>query len=120
MNSNLSRGHFLAAASSAAMIPQILAKPDPGKMKAGTAKVDITPDRPRYTLPGAYTGHPETLLLDPPSVYHPVHARCLTSMMARAVWCSSPTTVFGYFAELCGEKYPGLIQLKPRRTHALY
>ena len=78
MNSNLSRGHFLAAASSAAMIPQILAKPDPGKMKAGTAKVDITPDRPRYTLPGAYTGHPEALLLDPPSVYHPVHARCLT------------------------------------------
>ncbi len=60
------------------MIPQILAKPDPGKMKAGTAKVDITPDRPRYTLPGAYTGHPEALLLDPPSVYHPVHARCLT------------------------------------------
>jgi len=51
MNSNLSRRHFLAAASSAAMIPQILAKPDPGKMKAGTAKVDITPDRPRYTLP---------------------------------------------------------------------
>jgi len=78
MNSNLSRRHFLAAASSAGMIPQLLATPDPGKMKAGTAKVDITPDRPRYTLPGAYTGHPEALLLDPPNAYHPVHARCLT------------------------------------------
>ena len=79
MECDLSRRRFLVAASGAAMIPQMLAaRPDPGKMKAGTAKIDITPDRPRYTLPGAYTGHPEALLLDPPNVYHPVHARCLT------------------------------------------
>ena|SRR2546427_3215646 len=120
MNSNLSRRPFLAAASSAAMIPQILAKPDPGKMKAGTAKVDITPDRPRYTLPGAYTGHPEALLLDPPSVYHPVHARCLTLYDGARRMVFVTYDGFRVFAELCGEKYPGLIQLKPRRTHALY
>src|ERR1700692_2812091 len=69
MESNLSRRHFLAAASSTAMMPQI-AKPDPNRMKAGTAKVDVTPDRARYDV--------EKQLIDPPKVYHPVHARCLT------------------------------------------
>src|ERR1035441_7614197 len=71
MEPNLSRRHFLAATSGTALIPQVLAAtPDPGRMKAGTAKVDITPDRPRYDV--------EKVLIDPPTVYHPVHARCLT------------------------------------------
>ena len=39
-------------------------------MKAGTAKVDITPDRSRYDV--------EKVLIDPPTVYHRVNARCLT------------------------------------------
>lgn len=39
-------------------------------MKAGTAKVDVTPDRARYDV--------EKQLIDPPKAYHPVHARCLT------------------------------------------
>jgi hypothetical protein len=66
MESNLSRRHFLATS---AMMPQI-AKPEAGRMKAGTAKVDVTPDRARYDV--------EKQLIDPPKVYHPVHARCLT------------------------------------------
>ncbi len=78
MESNLSRRRFLAAASGAAMLPQAARTANPGRMKAGTAKVDITPDRPRYTLPGAYRGNPAAVLLDPPTVYHPVHARCLS------------------------------------------
>ena len=47
-------------------------------MKAVSAKIDITLDRPRYTLPGAYTGHPEALLLDPPNVS--------SSRSTRAAW----------------------------------
>ena len=39
-------------------------------MAAGTAKVDITPDKPRVCANGRKP--------DPPTVYHPIHARCLT------------------------------------------
>jgi hypothetical protein len=39
-------------------------------MKAGIAKVDVTPDRPRWTV--------SHVLQDPPTAYHPVNARCLT------------------------------------------
>src|SRR5579864_4869621 len=39
-------------------------------MKAGTAKVDVTPDRPRWTV--------SHVLQDPPTAYHRVHARVLT------------------------------------------
>src|SRR6266436_9820807 len=67
MESNLSRRHFLTAASTTAMLA---ATPSAGRMKAGTAKVDVTPDRARYDV--------EKQLIDPPKVYHPVHARCLT------------------------------------------
>ena len=62
-----SRRHFLGAASGTALLA---ARPDPAKMKAGTAKVDVTPDRARYDV--------EKVLIDPPKAYHPVHARCLT------------------------------------------
>jgi hypothetical protein len=68
MESSVSRRSFLQTASAAA-----LAAPAPaaaGRMKAGTAKVDVTPDRARYDV--------EKQLIDPPQVYHPVHARCLT------------------------------------------
>ena len=76
----LTRRHFLAAGSGSALLSQAAGQvlPNPGRLKAGTAKVDITPDRPRYTLPGGYRGHPESLLLDPPTAYHRVNARCLT------------------------------------------
>ncbi len=70
MKPDLSRRNFLATASGAALFPQALAQPNPSRMKAGAAKVDITPDRPRYDV--------EKVLIDPPTVYHPVHARCLT------------------------------------------
>ncbi len=64
---SISRRHFLGAASGTALLA---ARPDPAKMKAGTAKVDVTPDRARYDV--------EKVLIDPPKAYHPVHARCLT------------------------------------------
>ena len=71
MEPHLSRRHFLAATSGTALMPQVLAaRPDASRMKAGTSKVDITPDRARYDV--------EKVLIDPPTVYHPVHARCLT------------------------------------------
>jgi hypothetical protein len=71
MKPDVSRRRFLATASGTALLPQVLAaSPEPGRMKAGTAKVDITPDRARYDV--------EKVLIDPPTVYHPVHARCLT------------------------------------------
>jgi hypothetical protein len=66
----LSRRHFLAAASASASAAALAAKPDPAKMKAGTAKVDVTPDKARYDV--------EKQLIDPPKAYHPVFARCLT------------------------------------------
>jgi neutral ceramidase len=40
------------------------------RMKAGTAKVDVTPRHPRVCANGRRP--------DPPTVYHPIHARCLT------------------------------------------
>jgi hypothetical protein len=64
----LSRRHFLTAASASAAA--LAAKADPAKMKAGTAKVDVTPDKARYDV--------EKQLIDPPKAYHPVFARCLT------------------------------------------
>ncbi len=67
MESNLSRRHFLGGATGTVLLA---AKPDPARMKAGTAKVDVTPDRARYDV--------EKQLIDPPQSYHPVHARCLT------------------------------------------
>src|SRR5690242_17073866 len=67
MDGNLSRRHFLAGASGTALMA---AKPDPSRIKAGTAKVDVTPDRARYDV--------EKQLIDPPQVYHRVHARVLT------------------------------------------
>ena len=63
----LSRRGFLQTASGTALMA---AAPNPSRMKAGTAKVDVTPDRARYDV--------EKMLIDPPKVYHPVHARCLT------------------------------------------
>ena len=65
MDNRFNRRKFLAAASAAAA-----AKADPGRMKAGTAKVDVTLDKGRYDV--------EKQLIDPPKVYHPVHARVLT------------------------------------------
>ena len=74
MNTNereFSRRELLAA-TSVAIAPQIAraAKPDSGRMKAGTAKVYVTPDKGRYDV--------EKQLIDPPQVYHRVHARVLT------------------------------------------
>ena len=67
MESNLTRRGFLQGASGTALLA---AAANPSKMKAGTAKVDVTPDRARYDV--------EKILIDPPQAYHPVHARCLT------------------------------------------
>ena len=59
---------FLKAAGA---LPLAAAQPvNAGRMKAGTAKVDVTPDRPRVC---ANDTKP-----DPPVVYHPIHARCLS------------------------------------------
>jgi hypothetical protein len=72
MQSSISRRRFLGAASSVAAMPwaaALAAKPEAGKMKAGTAKVDITPDRPRVSVHGK--------MVDPPTVHHRVHARVL-------------------------------------------
>src|SRR5687767_14651620 len=50
----------------------LLATPQatPGRMKAGTAIVDVTPDKARVCANGQKP--------DPKNVYHPIHARCLT------------------------------------------
>jgi hypothetical protein len=72
MDVNPTRRRFLTA-SGAAMLSQsagLASHPDSAQMRAGTAKVDVTPDRARYDV--------EKQLIDPPKVYHPVHARCLT------------------------------------------
>ena len=63
----MTRRDFVASSALLAAAP---AKADPAKMKAGTAKVDVTPDRARYDV--------EKVLIDPPKAYHPVHARVLT------------------------------------------
>ena len=65
MDNRFNRRTFLAAAAAASA-----AKADPARMKAGTAKVDVTPDKGRYDV--------EKQLIDPPKVYHPVHARVMT------------------------------------------
>src|SRR5690349_913698 len=66
MENQFSRRQFLAAVPAAAAA----ATPDPSRMKAGTAKVDVTPNKARYDV--------EKQLIDPPQVYHRVHARVLT------------------------------------------
>jgi hypothetical protein len=58
----------LAAATSSMFGAQPM--PAAGTIKAGVAIVDVTPDRPRVCANGQKP--------DPPAVYHPVHARCLT------------------------------------------
>src|SRR5579862_5239212 len=68
MEHNLSRRHFLTGTAGAGAA--LAAQADAAKMKAGTAKVDVTPDRARYDV--------EKVLIDPPKAYHPVHARVLT------------------------------------------
>jgi hypothetical protein len=70
----LNRRNFLASA----MALPAAARAGASTMKAGTARVDVTPDRPLLTPPGAYDGHPEALLVDPPARYHSLDARCLS------------------------------------------
>jgi hypothetical protein len=70
MTSRPSRRHFLTAASAAVALAPQAVQPAAGHMKAGTAKVNVTPDKARYDV--------EKQLIDPPQAYHPVHARCLT------------------------------------------
>ncbi len=58
---NMNRREFAKMAGAAAALA-------PGAFKAGTAKVDVTPDKPRWCAGG---GRPER-------TYRPIHARCLT------------------------------------------
>ena len=76
MSTPLDRRLFLKTMGSAPLLAaqvtaQVTPQATPNKMKAGTAKVDVTPDRP---LICAADGR------KPASVtpYHPIHARCLT------------------------------------------
>src|SRR5260370_5148025 len=66
MSAPLGRREFLA---SALAVP-LAAESTPIKLKAGTAKIDITPDRPRICASGDRP--------DPPAAYARLHSRVLT------------------------------------------
>jgi neutral ceramidase len=74
---NFNRREFLMAAGGIPIVGNSLLRADSlvaqagtVKMFAGTARVDVTPDKPRVCANGRKP--------DPPTVYHPIHARCLT------------------------------------------
>jgi len=67
MPGQIGRREFLAGAAAAALTAQ---QPIPIKLKAGTAKIDITPDRPRICASGDKP--------DPPAAYARLHSRVLT------------------------------------------
>ena len=66
MFSELRRREFLKLAAAA----PLAAQSNPIKLKAGTAKIDITPDRPRICASGDKP--------DPPAAYARLHSRVLT------------------------------------------
>jgi hypothetical protein len=68
MSPSIDRRLFLKTAGGASLLA---AQSTPAKMKAGTAKVDVTPDRP--LICAADGKKPATI-----KPYHPIHARCLT------------------------------------------
>src|SRR5579872_5405139 len=104
MTSRLSRRGFLGAASGTALMA---AKPDPAKMKAGTAKVDVTPDRARYDV--------EKQLIDPPKAYHPVHARVLTLYdgARRLVFCTYDFNCLDYATPILRERVEKELSIPP-------
>ena len=65
---DLDRRAFLKLAGAAPLVAS--AQPTSITLSAGTAKVDVTPNKPRVCANGRKP--------DPPTVYHPIHARCLT------------------------------------------
>jgi len=67
MPGQIGRREFLAGSGAAALTAQ---QPIPIKLKAGTAKIDITPDRPRICASGDKP--------DPPAAYARLHSRVLT------------------------------------------
>jgi hypothetical protein len=66
MSAQLGRREFLKLAAAA----PLAAQSTPIKLKAGTAKIDITPDRPRICASGDKP--------DPPAAYARLHSRVLT------------------------------------------
>jgi neutral ceramidase len=66
MWSKIGRREFLQTASGATLAAQST----PGRLQAGTAKIDITPDRPRICASGDKP--------DPPAAYARLHSRILT------------------------------------------
>src|SRR5260221_1843477 len=73
MSPSIDRRLFLKTAGGASLLPaqSTPAQSTPGKMKAGTAKVDVTPNRP--LIWAADGKKPATI-----KPYDPIHARCLT------------------------------------------
>ncbi len=75
METELKRRDFLKMAGSVPLLGRAPMPPVPVqggsvKMTAGTAKIEVTPHEPRVCANGSRP--------DPPAVYHPVNARCLT------------------------------------------
>lgn len=66
MSASFGRREFLALGAAAPLAAQSGAM----KLKAGTARIDITPDRPRLCASGDKP--------DPPAAYARLHSRCLT------------------------------------------
>lgn len=74
---NLNRRDFLKAAGAIPILGNTVSRADPMRarsgsirMSAGTSRVNVTPDKSRVCANGRKP--------DPPVVYHPIHARCLT------------------------------------------
>ncbi len=69
-NTTFSRRTFLAAGATVALSASAQVERRPSGMRAGTAKVDVTPTKSHVCANGRKP--------DPPVVYHPIHARCLS------------------------------------------
>ena len=67
---HLNRRTLLQRGGAALLAHAALAQKDFGSMKAGTARVDVTPDRPRFCASGDKP--------DPPRAYAPLVSRCMT------------------------------------------
>ena len=67
MSDALYRRDFLKLAGAAT--PLVQSQSGSVRLKAGAAKIDITPDRPRLCASGDKP--------DPPVAYAPLHSRCL-------------------------------------------
>lgn len=108
MKSNITRRGFMtSAAVTGSIMSAAGSRRTANTMKAGTAKVDITPDKPRYCV--------NSQLLDPPAVYHPVHARVLTLFdgVKRIVFVTYDLNCLDYATPILRERVENELGIPP-------